>query len=104
MIWSPARPSALAVGCYLGYFQMAVDINPLPNTYKNLLTDKTRSGDMKRDTDIPSPGGVTFLSYLFSVCSVDNLSFVASADMGGVDRSVHVVILFRPLNLSKICV
>lgn len=35
---------------------MAIDINPLPNTYKNLLTDKNRSGDMNKDADNTSPG------------------------------------------------
>lgn len=42
MIWSTARAQELAVGYYLGYFQKAIDINLLPDTYKNLLTDKNR--------------------------------------------------------------
>lgn len=41
VICSPARAQVLAVGYYLVFFQMALDINPLPNMYKNLLTDKT---------------------------------------------------------------
>lgn len=40
VICSPARAQVLAVGYYLVFFQMALDINPLPNMYKNLLTDK----------------------------------------------------------------
>jgi len=35
---------------------MTTDINPLPNTHKNLLTDKNRSGDMNNNADNTSPG------------------------------------------------
>jgi len=56
VIWSPARAQALTVEYYLGYLQMATDINPLPNTHKNLLTDKNRSGDMNNNADNTSPG------------------------------------------------
>lgn len=85
---------------------MAIDINLLPNTYKNLLTDKNRSGNMNKDADNTSPGeninkilgGLSYysqLSYLFSISSVGNLSFVTAADTGGVDQIVHVVTLLR---------
>lgn len=51
VIWSPARTQALAVDYYLVYFQMAVDISPLPNAYKNLLRDKKRAGSMSECAD-----------------------------------------------------
>lgn len=35
---------------------MAIDINLLPNTYKNLLTDKNRLGNMNKNADNTSPG------------------------------------------------
>jgi len=109
VIWSPARTQALAVDYYLVYFRMAVDISPLPNAYKNLLTDKKEQAAWMsvqiathqqvkiwiRDWEI------TVLSWvfcLFLICSGENLQFGTAANVGEAEQSLHMVV---PLNYWK---